>query len=192
MLDVEPATRVLAALIAGVSDDQLGSVTPCPDMTMGDLLDHVDRLSLAFAAAAAKQAPEGGLPPPPDASNLGEDWRTRIPAQLAALAEAWHDEAAWAGETHIVGTDLPAELAGTIAIDEVVVHGWDVAVASGQRFTSEPQLLEAAYGFAQATAAQNPDGTPGLFGPPVQVPDDAPLLDRLLGLTGRDPQWAPR
>lgn len=39
------------------------------------------------------------------------------------------------------------------------------------------------------TVSQNPDGTPGLFGPPVPVADDAPLLDRLLGLTGRDPAW---
>jgi len=71
----------------------------------------------------------------------------------------------------------------------VVVHGWDIAVASGQQFRSEPELLEAAYGFAQQAVARSPNGTPGLFGPPVPIPDDAPLLDRLLGLTGRDPAW---
>jgi hypothetical protein len=31
----------------------------------------------------------------------------------------------------------------------------------------------------------------GLFGPVVEVPDDAPLLDRVIGLTGRDPAWSP-
>jgi hypothetical protein len=41
----------------------------------------------------------------------------------------------------------------------------------------------------QSAVAQNPYGSPGLFGPPVPVPDDAPLLARLLGLTGRDPAW---
>jgi hypothetical protein len=45
------------------------------------------------------------------------------------------------------------------------------------------------YSFVQASVAQNPDGSPGLFGPLVPVPDDAPLFDRLIGLTGRDPSW---
>jgi uncharacterized protein (TIGR03086 family) len=78
-----------------------------------------------------------------------------------------------------------------VAIDEVVVHGWDVAVATGHDFACDEELLQVAYGFAQAAAARDPNGTPGLFGPPVAVPDDAPLLSRLLGLTGRDPSWQP-
>jgi hypothetical protein len=68
-------------------------------MRLGALLAHVDRLSRAFAAAAAKQ--RGPLtsqpPPPPDVSQLGADWRVSIPSQLAALAEAWSDPAAWEG-----------------------------------------------------------------------------------------------
>jgi uncharacterized protein (TIGR03086 family) len=103
------------------------------------------------------------------------------------LASAWHDEAAWNGMTQAGGVDLPAEVAGIVALDEIIVHGWDIAVASGQSFTGEPYLLEAVYGFVQSTVAQNPEGSPGLFGPPVPVPDDAPLVDRLIGLTGRNP-----
>jgi hypothetical protein len=38
---------------------------------------------------------------------------------------------------------------------------------------------------------EHPDGFPGLFGPPVPVPADAAALERLLGLTGRDPFWVP-
>lgn len=80
----------------------------------------------------------------------------------------------------------------TRALTDLVVHGWDIAVASGQSFSCQPRLLEAACGFVQWTVAANPQGAPGLFGPPVPVPDDAPLLDRLVGLTGRDPAWGAR
>lgn len=190
MIDLEPATRMLTGLVEGVRDDQLAAPTPCVETSLGDLLDHVDGLSMAFTAAGTKTPlPGGSQAPSADASRLGADWRVRIPERLAALAVAWRDEAAWAGMTQAGGQDLPAEIAGVIALDEVVVHGWDIAVASGQPFSCEPRLLEAVYGFVQPTAAQSPQGTPGLFGPPVPVPDDAPLLDRLLGLTGRDPAW---
>ena len=191
MLDLEPATRALTDLVDGMRDDQLAAPTPCREASLGDLMDHLDGLSMAFTAAATKTPLPGGSHGfSADASRIGTDWRTRIPARLAALAGAWRDEAAWAGMTKAGGQDLPAEVAGIIALDEVIVHGWDIAVASRQRFSSEPPLIEAAYGFVQSVVARNPQGTPDLFGPPVPVPDDAPLLDRLLGLTGRDPAWA--
>src|SRR5512135_2478994 len=140
--------------------------------------------------AGLKTPPPGGGPgAPPDAARLGTDWRTRIPERLAGLAAAWRDQAAWTGVTNVGGQDLPGEVAGVIALDEVVVHGWDIAVASRQSFRCEPQLVEAAYRFVRSTVADNPQGSPGLFGPPVPVPGDAPLLDRLIGLTGRNPDW---
>ncbi|MFZ0218389.1 MAG: TIGR03086 family metal-binding protein [Candidatus Dormiibacterota bacterium] len=192
MLDLEPATSMLTGLVQGVRDEQLSAPTPCVERSLGDLLDHVDGLSVAFAAAATKTPlPGGSQGPSADGSRLGADWRPRIAARLTALAGAWRDEAAWAGMTQAGGLDLPAEIAGVVALDEVIVHGWDVAVASGQSFSCEPALLEAAYGWVQATVAQGPNGTPGLFGPPVPVSENAKLLDRLLGLTGRDPAWRP-
>jgi hypothetical protein len=51
-----------------------------------------------------------------------------------------------------------------VALNEVIVHGWDIAVSSGQPFACEPHLLEAVYGFVQSTVTQYPDGRPGLFG----------------------------
>lgn len=189
MFDLEPATRVLTDLVAGVRDEQLTAPTPCAETSLGDLLDHVDGLALAFTAAATKTPLDGDQAPSADASRLGPDWRTRIAERLADLTSAWRDETAWTGMTRAGGLDMPAEVTAAIALDEVIVHGWDIAVATGQPFSSEPHLLEAAYGFVQSAVAERPEGTPGLFGPPVPVPDDAPLLDRLLGLTGRDPAW---
>jgi uncharacterized protein (TIGR03086 family) len=193
MFDLEPATRALAELIDGVRDDQLTALTPCPGMSVGTMLDHADGFALAFTAAAQHTTPPGGSrAPSPDASRLSPEWRIRIPARLAALADAWRAQDAWTGITQAGGQELPSEIAGVIALDEVAVHGWDIAVATGQSYTVEPQLLEVVHGFVHSMAEQYVDGTPGMFGPPIAVPDDAPLLDRVIGLAGRDPGWNPK
>lgn len=57
MIDLEPATRRTAELVANIGDDQLASATPCPNYTLGDLLDHLNGLSQAFTDAATKQLP---------------------------------------------------------------------------------------------------------------------------------------
>jgi uncharacterized protein (TIGR03086 family) len=84
-------------------------------------------------------------------------------------------------------------VAGLVALDELVIHGWDVARASGQTYDCDPQVLEAVHGFvAQFSGPGQEAERSGLFGPVVDVPGDAPLLDRVIGLTGRDPAWSPR
>jgi uncharacterized protein (TIGR03086 family) len=192
VLNIEPATLTLADLVVGVDEDRLAAPTPCSTTTIGDLLDHVNTFAVVFAAAGTKMKLESGSQPgTPDASKLGPDWRVRIPSLLKALGRAWIPSSAWEGMTEAGGSDLPAEVAGVIALDEVIVHGWDLAVATGQSYTCDSDLVEGAFGFVQSTVAENPNGSPGLFGPPVPVADGAPLLDRLIGMTGRDPGWRP-
>ena len=193
---LSPATTTLAALVRGVRDEQLDAVTPCGGLTVGALLDHIDSLSLAFAAAGRKERlPDGGSAPTPDASRLGHDWRERLPGQLDALAEAWATAAAWDGMTQVGGGEMPAAVAGAAALDEVLVHGWEVAVATGRAYPGEdPALAEGlgtAFAWVQGVAGQNPEGTPGLFGPALPAAQDAPLFHQLLALTGRDPGWRP-
>jgi uncharacterized protein (TIGR03086 family) len=192
-IDLAPATRRMADLVEGIDDDQLGRPTPCPDYTLGDLLDHVGGLSLAFTMAATKTAlPGGSQGPSDDASRLGDDWRDRIPSALEDLARAWRDADAWTGMTRAGGLDLPGEIAGIVALDEVVLHGWDVARASGQAFDCDPQVLEVVHGFLQQFSGPGKEAErAGLFGPEVEVPADAPLLDRVVGMAGRDPAWSP-
>jgi uncharacterized protein (TIGR03086 family) len=192
MVELGPAAKQIADLIEGVPDELLGAPTPCRDYTLGDLVDHIRQLTIAFTAAAKKDT--AGMTSgraPGDAKNLDDDWRTRIPRDLSALAEAWREPAAWTGMTMAGGIDLPGELAGIITLDELVVHGWDVARASGQDFDQDRESLEAVYGFVRQFSSAGEEAREGMFGPEVAVPDDAPLLDRLLGLTGRDPGWSP-
>jgi uncharacterized protein (TIGR03086 family) len=190
MLALGSAADSLGVLIREVPDAMLESPTPCPGYRLGDLIEHVGGLAIAFAAAAAKDAVGGSAAASGDLSRLGEDWRRRIPRDLAALAVAWRDPAAWTGMTRVGGIDLPGQVCGLVAADELVVHGWDVARASGLRFDCDREVLDAAREFLARSAAERPAGGP--FGPVVPVADGAGLLDQVIGLSGRDPGWRPR
>ena len=97
-VDLGPAAQRLADLVARVTDDELGRPTPCPVYTLGDLIDHVGGLALAFTAAANKDIGSTYVNEarPGDASRLGQDWRARIPRDLGTLAQAPGSRQAWA------------------------------------------------------------------------------------------------
>ncbi|HET7012844.1 MAG TPA: TIGR03086 family metal-binding protein [Streptosporangiaceae bacterium] len=193
-VNLTPAVGRLASLISGVSDDQLAGPTPCPAYTLGDLIDHVGGLALAFNAAGRKEfgtytegAPSG------DAARLGADWRIRIPHDLGTLAQTWQEPGAWEGMTRIAQMDAPGEMVGVTLADELLVHGWDVAMASGQAFEYEPEVLEAAHSFlAQIANPDAPAGPEVAFGPPRELPESAPALDRVVAMAGRDHAWSAR
>ena len=182
----------LGDLIARVRDGDLGQPTPCPAYTLGDLIEHVGTMALAFAAAAAKDSgPLTSQQPSGDASRLSPDWRTRIPRDLAALAQAWREPGAWTGMTRIASMDAPAEMVGATAADELVVHGWDVARATGQPYEAEPEMVAVARAFLDAFATPDaPAGPDVAFGPARLLPDSEPPLDRLVAMAGRDPAWS--
>jgi uncharacterized protein (TIGR03086 family) len=190
-IDFGPATDAVAEIVTNVRDDQLADPTPCPEATVADLLDHLGGLALAFRAAARKEPAPGDAQPQADGSQLRDGWRDDIAERLAALAEAWRDPTAYEGMTRAGGVDLPGDVAALVALDEVVVHGWDIARATGQPYAPDEAAVRACLAFAETFEV--PDGAPdgGPFGPPVAVPDDAPALDRLAGATGRDPAWTP-
>lgn len=192
MPDLAPAARRMAELLAGVRDYQLTGPTPCAGTSLAALIAHVNGLSLAFTWAAEKRFPDGpSQPPSADAAGLPPDWRARIPEQLDALAAAWRSPDAWEGMTEAGGVDLPGREAGHVAMNELVVHGWDVARASGQTYDAGKDEIEVCLAFVAPSVEQSGGkGVEGLFGPAVDVPDDAPALDRLLGQTGRDPSWS--
>jgi len=192
--DLGPATKQMQRLVAGVREDQLPDPTPCEGTTVGALLDHINMLSAAFRACATKEELPGldQPPPPPSVDNLPADWRTSLPTRLSDLAEAWRDPTAWEGEATAGGVTMPASVMATVALDEVVLHGWDLARATGQDFDVDPVSLEVVGGFTTAmTAPEEAAGREGLFGPVVPVSDDAPAFDRALGNAGRDPHWTP-
>lgn len=192
MHDFTPVTNLMAELVAAVPDGSLDAPTPCSNYSVGDLLDHIGSLTVAFASIAAKSAGSGGSPPLGDVANLAPDWRTRIPADLERLAAAWREPDAWVGMTSAGGFDMPGEVAAAVATEELVVHGWDLARATGQSFDADPASLDVAMGFlAQFSTPETEASRGDAYAPVVAQPDDASTLDRVIGLSGRDPSWSP-
>ncbi|WP_222195392.1 TIGR03086 family metal-binding protein [Modestobacter italicus] len=188
-LDLGPAADDLVRVVAAVRDDQLIDPTPCADTSVAALLAHVHGLAVGLRRVAEKQPPGG--PPAGGADALPADWRTRIPQELDALVAAWRAPAAWEGVGEGAGVVLPAAVWARVVLDELVVHGWDVAAAVGAGYHPDPASVAECLAFVGDRTDAPADEAPGLFGPAVPVAADAPPLDRLLGATGRDPRWAP-
>ncbi len=192
MHDLLPTTRRLGALVAEVDDAQLDAPTPCPDYTVGDLLDHIAVLAVAFSEAARKEhGTNATVPALGSRAHLPADWRTRIPADLETLGGAWRDPDAWDGVTVIAGSEMPGGVVGAVALDEVVTHAWDLARAVGQPFEVD---ADAVAGCMEFLGPMSEPGVPRepVFGPVVVAREDASPTDRLIALTGRDPDWRPQ
>jgi uncharacterized protein (TIGR03086 family) len=193
-VDPQTAAEQMAAVVGATRDDRLGDPTPCTDYTVADLLDHIAGLALAFTEAARKSGPSNSGPPPPgDRAHLHPDWRNEIPRRLDALVLAWSEPGARDGMTNAGGIEMPGEVAGIVAVEELVVHGWDLARAIGQSYAIDDASAQAVIGFVSQFAGPDQAEMRGTaYGDPVAPDAGASLLERAIALTGRDPGWAPR
>lgn len=188
MIDLRPATDRMTELVVGLRDDQLALPTPCASATVGDLVDHLGMFAWNFVKVARKELDEVTSTPPAafDTTNLEAGWRGRLTKDLDALADAWSIDSAWQGSTWVGGMHMPAKVVGLVALDELLIHGWDLSVATGRAYDPPSDEVDATIAFVAEFDAPR-DGR--LFGPIVDVAPDASTFERLLGLTGRDPGW---
>lgn len=188
MIDMTTASARTAAVLGGVHDEQLSAPTPCTQMSVREMVAHIGQLAPAFGAAANKDFGELTDSPPGEGGYLLDDgWRDHYPARLTAFAEAWQAPHAWEGMTRVGAVDLPGEVCGLVALTEVVVHGWDVAIATGQAYAVDADTAAVLLEHLTAFTAAGP--VEGLFGAPVTVADHAGDFERALALSGRDPAW---
>ena len=89
----------------------------------------------------------------------------------------------------VMGDATPAADVGAMLVMEMVLHGWDVAKATGQEYVLDDATAEAVQDIveAQAELFRKYQG----FADVVPTPDNATAFDRALSLSGRDPNWKP-
>lgn len=84
---------------------------------------------------------------------------------------------------------MPAAMVGSMMTAEFVIHGWDLAAATGQPYDPPAEVVRAAIAGVEPMLDMGREG--GWYGAEVTVEDCAPALHRLLAMTGRDPSWRP-
>ena len=165
-----------AALIEGTPPERWWSPSPCKGWLARDVVAHVVDYS-AHVLGEKVGTPEApvfaGFPDPAAAFRATRQVLERVlddPATPPKTASHLH----WS-----LSFDLPQ-------------HGWDLAVATGQDRTMDPDEVELLWGSLNGAKDQwDWQRANGWYATPVPIPEDAPLQDRVLGLLGRDPAWKP-
>jgi uncharacterized protein (TIGR03086 family) len=170
------AAERTSTLVESLRDDELALPTPCADYDVKSLIAHLEWGADLFVSLAD----DGGMPPQKEYTG---DFRERAERMLAA----WEKPEAWEGASQTMG--LPKPVLANMALTDLVAHGWDLAKATGRDYEVEERTAAALLEFASKMAPTGRER--GAFGPEVPVPADAPVLDRFLGVIGRDPAWKP-
>ena len=180
--DLAQALDATDRLIAGIGDQQWQNPTPCTEWNLRDLVDHLVAANRRFSsmlhgeqpAAAATQDAAG------DDGDLVAAYRDSGKRMLAAFRQPGALEQT---VTLPIGA-APAIAALHLRVTDLLVHGWDIAQATGQPARLPEQLAAQELEFTRAKLADMPaDRRP--FAPPQPVADDAPASDRLAAYLGR-------
>ncbi len=175
------ATR---ALVAGVPEDRWLSSTPCEDWDVRELLNHVVAGNLwvgELAGPEGKTIEEVG--DRLDGDVLGEDPVAAYDTSVPVASRAFAREGAMDAPCAVSYGPVPGSVYCGHRIIDVLIHGWDIAVATGQDPTLDPALVEACWEIVEPQAELL--AASGVFASRIEVPGDADPQTRLLAALGR-------
>lgn len=180
----ERALKRTGDVVAVTAKDQLDLPTPCPEWTVGDLVNHIIGGCLSVASGATGEARPFDDGTDHCAGDYAAAYEDASQAAIAALAEPGALERDFA----MSWGNTPGSAVLGLAISDAAVHGWDLATAIGKEAVIDDDIAEAIYGMT--SSMMEPKGSyprGGSFGPPVEVADDASPSDRALAYLGRKP-----
>ena len=170
------------ARVHGVAGDRWAASTPCPDWDVRALVNHlVYELRWSVPLLAGRTVAEVG--DRFDGDLLGDDPVARWESAAQEAVAAVDGEGAMDRTVHLSFGDFPGREYVMQLFADLVIHGWDLGVATGQDARLDPDLVDAcavwfagvADGYRQA----------GAVGPRLEVPNDADPQERLLAAFGR-------
>jgi uncharacterized protein (TIGR03086 family) len=178
-----------ARVARGVTPAQLTEPTHCPDWDVRTLVNH---WVLYTSHGMEHRALRKELPEELTGRDFtaDPDWAEAYAAQLDRAVAAWDDPDVWEGEVDLGMAAMPAAELASMIVKETAVHGWDVAVSTGQEFRISDGAARLVLEVVEKHGElyRQYDG----FADPVAVPDDAPVFERALASSGRDPRRTAR
>jgi uncharacterized protein (TIGR03086 family) len=182
----EGAVASTAEIVKSAPADRMNAPTPCTEWDVRALLNHVIGTLWLAEGLLSDQQPRypmapGGLPP---ADLAGDDpVAAYAEAATAALAAAAAGDALTRTHSTPLGEMPGPGLAGFTTLD-ILVHGWDLARATGQPADLDGRLAAHVLGFASQALA-TPESRAGRIGPILPVPDGSPVTGQLVAFLGR-------
>lgn len=176
---IDEVLSLLEGLVDRIGPDQLELPTPCESFTVSAVLEHMTGGATAFAPAfRGEPSPSDGGSP--DAGTPQERWGRA----MAELAAAVHTPGAQDRMVESPLGSVPgATFARYVAFDGLV-HGWDLATATGQPYDPPTALVAEIDGFARELL--KPEMRDGVaFGAEAEAAPNAGRLERLVAFTGR-------
>jgi uncharacterized protein (TIGR03086 family) len=171
-------------IVAGVSDEQLSSSTPCDEFDLRELINHTVVSTQFFAEAANGNAGTFDMKTY-GTDVLGKDFKGAFERAASDLRSSTKDPAVLKETLPMPWGDSKGEQIVAITLIEEVQHGWDIARASGQQPTYDKKISELAFELAQKNMPPDEKRTPDSFGPSKPCPDGAPAVDQLAAFLGR-------
>ncbi|MGW7353412.1 TIGR03086 family metal-binding protein [Streptomyces sp. NPDC054784] len=174
----ERVQDTVGALVRAASPDRFALPTPCAEWTVRDLLDHLVWENVIWGGLALGTPPTSGHAD----DHLGDDhvaaWSAAAGTARAAFAEPGMLDRPYGPAT---GRRVVEQL-----LLELLVHGWDLAVALGRDRDLVPDVAPVALPAVRETYGDLPRTAGGSFGPVREVPDGAAPLDRVAAFLGRE------
>lgn len=173
------------ARVDAVGAEQWADPTIDSEWDVGALVDHLieENRWVAHLVGGATFAQAGDAV----AALAGdEDRQQSWTAAAASSGAALAAPGALDGEVALSRGPTPAREYIAEMIFDHTIHSWDLGSAIGYDPPLPDQLVSAVYAIVEPLGDLSTRFT-GMFAPPVPMPGDAPLIDKLVALTGRDP-----
>jgi uncharacterized protein (TIGR03086 family) len=183
------ATQDVAAIARGASGTPLTAPTPCREFDLRHLIDHLIGTTGGLTRLGRREPLDPNDPYGSRTDATSGDWPAVLAGNLAALADAWSTDRAWEGTVDVGGSELPAAMIGEMSMAEVLLHGWDLAAASGQRPAVPDDVARELLRHIDETAEWG--RSMGAYGDRVELDDGAAAgpFEHALAAAGRDPAW---